>query len=364
MYHNTPTRLTSLGLLLASFPGAHAGAINPALFGNTETGRGEYARVMNAVGNPAGLNAMGFTVSVYDQISSRAFDVKYPEIQWSKFIPSASIESVSPGAVSAIARVRDWRGKGAFRAVIGKDIPQVGISIAPITVPLEVGAVSASVDREDLRRVAFGFEGMNLLTEKGAAMRLAYERHREDVFFFGYSPLGFDGYINTATVPATTAATKTAGGTTWAVATAQEIVNDVITAVSTIITNTAGIFRPNRIVLPIAQLLRAGSLNYSLTGGTPTGESVLVYLKRTLPELTGGPVEFAELRYLTGAGAGATNRMIVETVQTDTFYMPDAIPFDMLPPQDVQFATHLFAEYKFGGLLRPWPTSAVFVDGV
>ncbi len=363
MYHNTPSRLTSLALLLGSFPGAHAGAVNPAMFGTDAAGQEQYARVMNAVGNPAGLNSMGFTVSVFDQISSRAFDVKYPEILWSKFIPGASIESVSPGAVSAIARVKDWRGKGAFRAVIGKDIPQVGISIAPITVPLEVGAVSASVDREDLRRVAFGFEGMNLLTEKGAAMRLAYERHREDIFFFGYSPLGMDGYINTPAVPATTASTKAGGGTTWAVATAQEIVNDVVTAISTIITNTGGIFRPNRIALPVAQLLRAGSLNYSL-GAVPTSESVLTYLKRTLPDLTGGPVDIVELRYLTGAGAGATNRMIVETVQTDTFYMPDAIPFDMLPPQDLQFATHLFAEYKFGGLLRPWPTSALFVDGI
>ncbi|MNC80049.1 hypothetical protein D3C75_1327110 [compost metagenome] len=70
------------------------------------------------------------------------------------------------------------------------------------------------------------------------------------------------------------------------------------------------------------------------------------------------------LTYLTGAGSGGTNRMIVSEWKEQNYYMPFSIPFNMLAPQDVQFATNLFAEYKFGSFHKPYPTSAQFIDGI
>lgn len=358
------SRLTQLAALMAAFPGE---ASHPAKFAKGILNADTSTKVMNAytVGNPAGIAGAGFTVDIYEQISSRAYDVKYPEILWTKFIPAACIDSsISPGARFASARVNDWRGKGAFRAAVGKDIPTVDVSMGKITVPMEAGGVSAHVDIDELRSVAFGFEGMNLLTAKGSAMRLAYERHREQITFYGYSALGFNGYIATPNVPTTTAGTKAATGTTWAVATPAEIVKDVVTAFTTVVTNTNDVFRPNRVVLPLAQWLQIGGMNIGGTAGSLQNESVLSYLKRTLPEIAGQEVEIVALRYLSGAGAGATNRMIVETVNSETFYLPESVPFNMLPPQDDQYSTRLYADYKVGGLLRPFPTSAVYMDGI
>ena len=361
------TRLQSLSALMASAGIAHPGQIPAGLFSSAGvSGADGHARVMNAfsTGNPA-IGGMGFNVNIYEQIVSRAFDVQYPEIEYPKFIPAGAIDtSVSPGAVTASAIVKDWRGKGAFRAVVGKDIPTVSVSAGKISVPLEAGGISGNVDLEDVRRVAFGFQSVNMLTAIGEAMRKGYELHREVVFFYGFSPLGFDGYLNSAQVSATTAAVKAATGTTWAVATAAEIVADFITATSTVVTQTRGVYRPNRYVVPLAQYLKIAGMNIGGTGGSLMNETVLSYLLRTLPALAGGPVEIVPLRDLNDAGVGGTARMIVETVNNDTFYMPDAVPFNMLPPQDVQYATHLFADYKFGGLLRPQPRSALYVDGI
>lgn len=356
------TRLQSLALLMRDAGLGHPGQIPAGLFAD----RNAHVQVMNAftTGNPA-ISGMGFSVNIYEQVVARAFDVVYPEIEYTKFIPAGAIDtSVSPGAISAVARVRDWRGKGAFRAVVGKDIPTVGVSAGRISVPLEAGGVSANADLEDVRRVAFGFEGMSLLTDLGAAMRKAYELHREVTFFYGFTPLGFDGYLNSPQVAATTAGTKAAGGTGWANATPAEIVLDFTTSASTIITQSRGIYKPNRFVLPLAQYLRLTTLNIGGTNGSLANESVLSYLTRILPAMTGGPVEIVPLRYLNDVGVGGTARMIVETVRDDTFYMPDAVPFNMLPPQDVQYATHLFADYKFGALLRPYPRSALYMDGI
>lgn len=357
------SRLTHLAALVASLEGH--GYAHPAQIRNGLP-KADHGRIMNAFtpGNPGNLAGMGFTVDIYEQIVAKTFDIKYADLLWTKFIPQSAIEQVNPGAKTASARIRDWRGRGAFRAAVGKDIPTVQIAAGKISVPIESAAVSAHIDIDEVRQVAFGFEGLNALTEYGVAMRRAYELHREVTTFYGFSALGFDGYLNTSGVPLTTAGTKAGGGTTWAVATAAEIIADVQTAVSTIITNSNGIWRPNRIALPTAQFMKIGFMNAAGGTGTLINETVLTYLQRTLPGLVGGPVEIVELRYLSGAGAGGTNRMIVETVANDTFWMPEALPFRMLPPQDNQFLTSLFAEWRFGSLMRPFPSSALFMDGV
>ena len=320
-------------------------------------------------GNPAGLNgAMGFDVNVFEQVQARAYDVLLPEIQWSTTLPQGSLDtSVNPGAKLTSYRVRDRRGKGAFSAVVGKDTPTVGVTQNKVVIPIENARVMAQADLDDIRAVSFGFESMNLLTELGAVMREASERHIEEVYFYGYANLGFSGYLDYPNVPATSAGTKAAGGTTWAVATGDEIAKDVFTAISLVYTNSKGLFLPGRVEIPLGQLAQiAGQRMGGAAGATGENITVLEYIKKNnlFTSLTGQELQVVGLRHLTGAGVGATNRMIVSEWKPDNYYMPMSIPFNMLAPQDAQFATNLFAEYKFGSFHKPYPTSAQYIDGI
>lgn len=320
-------------------------------------------------GNPAGLNGqMGFTVDVFEQLTARAYDVKLPDIRWSETIRPGSIDtSINPGAKLTSYRVRDRRGRGAFRAAVGKDIPTVGVTMNKVVIPLESAACMASADLDDIRSVAFGFEGMNLLTDLGVVMREASERHIEQVFFFGYEDLGFAGYIDYSLVPSTTAGTKAAGGTAWANATGDEIVKDIQTALGLVYTNSKGVFLPNRVEIPLAQLVQIAGQRMGGASG-PTGENVTVldYVKRNNlhTQLTGRDLEVVGLRYLAGAGPEGADRMIVSDDSDDNNYLPMSQPFEVLPPQDEQFATNLFAHWKFGSYHKPYPTSAFFIDGI
>ncbi len=319
-------------------------------------------------GNPAGLNgAMGFSVSVYEQVLAKAYDVKLPEILWDKTIPAGSVDtSVNVGAKLVSYRVKDRRGKGAFRAAVGKDIPTVGVTMNKVVIPLESAAVSASVDLDDLRSVAFGFEGMNLITDLGEVMREASERHKEATFFFGYPALGFAGYLDYSLVPVTTAGTKAAGGTTWAVGTPDEIIKDVQTALGLVFSNSKGLFLPDRIEIPILQYVQISSMRINGTAGNGVNETVLSFLKKNnlFTQMTGTELDIRPLRYLQGAGAGSTNRLIASENKPEDHYMPMPEVFNMLPPQDRQFATDLFAIWKIGSYHKPYPTSAQFMDGI
>lgn len=327
--------------------------------------------VMNAwtPGNPAGLNGgMGFDVNVFEQVTAKAYDVLMPEIRWNSTLPPGSIDtSVNPGAKLASYRVRDRRGKGAFAAVVGKDTPTVGVTQNKVTIPIEVARVMAQADIDDIRAVSMGFEGMNLLTDLGVVMREASERHIEEVYFYGYAGLGFAGYLDYSLTPATSAGTKAAGGTTWAVATGDEIAKDVNVALGLVYSNSKTRFLPGRIEIPPAQMVQiAGQRMGGAAGATGENITVLNYIKKNnlFTQLTGQELQVEVLTYLTGAGSGGTNRMIVSEWKEENYYMPFSIPFNMLAPQDVQFATNLFAEYKFGSFHKPYPTSSQFIDGI
>lgn len=323
-----------------------------------------YVRANNAIvpGNPAGLGGgNGFDINIYEALSARAYDVRYPDILWSETIPAASIDtSINVGADLASYVVNDHRGKGAFRAVIGQNIPTVGLSTGKVSIPIESGAIMASVDIQDVRRIAFGFAGMNLMERKGAVMRESAERHIEEVFFYGFDNLGFAGYIDYPSTPATTAAASILTGTP------DQVLSVINNALGTIYSTSKQIFTPNRIELPVAQWVRISTTRINGTDGNGVNETILSFLKRNnfYTVTTGNELEIRPIRYLAGAGVGNTDRMIVSDASPENMYMPMPIPFTLLPPQDRQYATDVFADYRFGSFHRPYPTSALYVDGI
>lgn len=331
-------------------------------------------RVANAVplqGNPAGLQGqMGFAINVYEHLTTRAYDVLFPELHWSKTIPQSSVDTAIPaGADFASYTAKDRRGKGAFRAVQGKDIPVVGLSIGKVEVPIEEGAVMAQVDLHDIEKVMMG-HNLNIISEHGETMRLAAERHIEDVFFFGYAELDFAGYLDYPYTPATTASTKTAGGTTWAVATAMEIIGDINTALGAVYINSRGAHSADRIELPVEQyLLIANKPMTSNIGGADVvlaGETVLEFIKRknSTTALTGKQLDVRPLFYLDGAGVSNADRMIVSDMSPENHYMPMPLPFTVLPEQNVQYAINVFARWRFGSYHKPYPLASYYMDGI
>lgn len=365
MYGTTISRLTNSAKLIADL----AGMPGSGTFDQVTA----HVRANNAIvpGNPAGLGGgNGFEVSIYEQLATAARDVLYPDILWYNTIPPESVDtSINPGADMASYVVNDRRGKGAFRAVMGQNIPTVGLSTGKVVIPIESGAIMSSVDIQDVRRIAFGFQGMNLITRKGEVMREAAERHIEDVFFFGFPELGFAGYIDYPYTPATTASTKAAGGTTWAVATPDEILGDINGAIGTVYSNSKQLFMPNRIELPVKQFVQISTMRINGTGGdsgTGVNETVLSFLARNnfYTVSTAQQLDIRPIRYLQGAGVGGTDRMIVSDASARNMYMPMPVPFTLLAPQDRQYATDVFADYRFGSFHRPYPTSALYVDGI
>ena len=313
--------------------------------------------------NPNTVNSLEVVLSNFEDLQAGAEDVLLPEIKWMQVIPLESVDtSINPGARSASYLVRDRRGRGEFRGRKGKNAATVGTTLDKVNVPIESAGVSANFDRADARSVLMGND-QNLMTELGEVMREATERHIEATFFYGYEDLGYRGFLDYPGVPLTTAALNAAGTSTqWKDKTADEILFDVQTALADVFIVTKGVHIPGKVLLPPGQF----SALTTIKASAAVDKSLMEYLETNniYNKKTGGKLVFEDLRYLEGAGAGGTDRMVVMDQDRKNYWLPMPLPFDMLTPQENGFGVDLLAEYVFGSFHIKRPLAVEYVDGI
>lgn len=305
------------------------------------------------------------THSVFEDIKNKFYEVKYGEFHWSKMILPASVDTgINVGARSSSYPITDNTGMGAFVNAAGTNIPTVNYGVSKSTVPLEMAAVSGIVTLDEARQVAMGFAGVNMITKVGDIMRKAAERHIERVFFFGNADLGFEGFINNPSVTIKTASNKAAGGTTWDVATADEIIDEVNNTQSLISENTRQIAQAGHIILPTRQFNRLATLRIG-----DTNISVLEYLRKNnvYTANTGQELKIDAIPYTNDIAVGPSNglgRMIVkvQSEENDWFPMPETP--NLLAPQPIDLATKLYATYTIGPYHNRYLGEMIYVDGI
>lgn len=317
-----------------------------------------------SAGNPTDIVGFEIVQSSFEDIKARAYNVEYPQILWSSCIPGASIDrEINVGARSASYIVKDRRGKAAFRSSKSRDIPQVGASLKKESVPIESSVVGATIDIEDIEAVAFGHQGMNLLTEYGEVMREASEKHIEEVFFFGDADIGYESYIDYSEI-ASSVVPDLGSGTEMINKTAEQVEADINNLISGVWVNSKQVFLPSRIELPPSQFSMLATRKTGL--GDHTNTTMLEYIRKNnvYTAVTGQDLEIKTNRHFAGAGAGGTDRMRATDMKPENHWMPMPLDFQMLTPRDEQLETKLVARVKFGGYHIRQPLSSAYADGI
>lgn len=310
-------------------------------------------------------SSQNLTYSAFEDIKGEFYKVQYGDLYWNRMIDPASIDTdINMGARSTSYIITDSAGMGAFINASGKNIPTVGVGTGKATVPIEMAAISAVVTLDEARQVEFGYAGINSITRHGEVMREGAERHIERVFFFGNSDLGFDGLIDYPGIPIVAASTKAAGGTTWAVATADEIIDEINNGISLISKNTRQIAYANHVILPTEQYNKLATMRIPATS-----ESLLSYLVKNnvYTANTGLDLRIDAIPYTNDVAVGGAlglGRMIIKvrSVKNDWLPMPETPA--MLPPQVVDLDSKLYATYTFGSMHIRYPSQCIYVDGI
>lgn len=319
-------------------------------------------------GTQPNVTAQELAFSIYTDVDAAFFDVEHPEHDWYKVVTEDMvISSINPGATSYAARIRDRQGAAAF---VGKNennnIPKVGQSIGAIEVPLAASAVGATLNNEDARQYQFGFNS-NLAQDLGETMREACDNLIEQTVFFGDDSVGFRGFLNYADITVTTAASNGAGtpSTKWKDKTAIQIVKDVNDALTKVWTDSKGLFLPNVVFLPMAQYALLANMPFELNAGVAFS-SALTYLKTNnlYSNRRGGELEIVPIRWLAGAGATGTDRMVVQDRSKKNQGMPFPMAYTVQQPVPVPLGAEFYAEQKHGSYFIRQKLSTLYVDGI
>ena len=179
--------------------------------------------------------------------------------------------------------------------------------------------------------------------------------------FDGFSPLGWDGFINHSRVPKTTARTNGSSQTSWSSKTGKEIQRDINDAITGIWTSTRQTAIADTILLPPTSYSR---LTDPMGSDNPGSIGKYVMENNVLTQRTGRKLMMRELRQLENAGVGGTKRMVAYRRDTDVlvFHMPMPLKFFEVQRWLTRFIVP--GKMRLGGLEIKLPGEIRYVDAI
>lgn len=297
-------------------------------------------------------DALGYLVSQLEYIEPKVWEKKYTPIIYQDLVP-ISFEA-GEWATSIAVHYMDGVAEGRFIGSAGDDIPFTRIDTGRDQVPVAYGGIGFEYTLDELRIAQH--LGRPIDAEKGRIAFRGYEEHAQRIAFFGDSTRGMSGLLNHADIPITPA------GATFSGSSADVVLGIINTALTGVWSSSKGVEKAGCVVLPLAQFGQIATQRVS----TQSDTTVLEYIrqKNVYTALTGQPLQIKVLDELTGAGAGAVDRMLVYANTPDvlTYHIP--LPYRLVAPQPVNLTIRVPAEYKLAGLEVRYPGALRYVDGV
>lgn len=288
------------------------------------------------------------------------------EVSWGRDIDLRPGITLSHEATSFMRN--QFAGNGTLQNTVGNmpwvsaestAIPGVQINGQKVTLPLRLLAREISYTSPELERSQL--LGASIDSMKLEALNELYQMNTDQMVYIGSSDVGATGLINDPNVTAASAAAGASTSTLWSTKTPDEILTDINTALSASWLATGYKMVPTRVLLPPTQFALIHSMKVSTAGNV----SVAKFLEDNSISLkvNGKALEILPCKWLTGAGAGATDRAVVYTKDLQR------VRFPMVPMRretayyhGIRFAAPYL--WAFGQVEWVYPETARYVDGI
>lgn len=264
------------------------------------------------------------------------------------------------------ARSHTWRefdvvGASKFIANMADDLPRTdaqGNEFSKFIKPL---GNSYGFSILDIKAAMAQGRSLDALGAQGS--QLAVNEQIDSVMAIGDTKYKLEGLLNLTGVNTFTLSTKTAGGLTWGPieapnATGDEMATDVIGLAGKIFEDTKGLYGKVTIVLPIAQYNALGFRRV----GNATNQTSMTALEFCLKSAF--IAEIIPWHRCTGAGAGATNRMVGYC--KSPLVLAGVVPMEWSPQpaqlRNLEYVINCIA--TTGGVIARAPVAIRYADGL
>jgi len=263
----------------------------------------------------------------------------------------------NPGAETITYRMYTQVGMVKIIANYADDLPRVDVYGTEYHANVYGIGGAFGYNRHEIRAAIMG--GIDLDGERAASLRRATREKENDICWNGEASTGILGILNNTNVP-TQAVPTGAGGYTWALKTADEIINDIRIGTSLIRTQSKGIHQADTMVLPIPQYDIIAGLPRSIHSDTTVLQFILNNKEAYgLSTITALPVEL-ELAFTGGTEDGAI------IYENDAEVLENRIPLELqlLPVQVRNLEFIVNGEARNAGVVIRRPLAMCFLTGI
>lgn len=250
------------------------------------------------------------------------------------------------------------------KAWIGKNtnaIAGMALDIGKTTNPLNLWGMEIGYTLPELQSAIQ--LGRPIDSQKLMGMQLKYQMDIDQQVYVGDTDLGLTGLFNSAAITPSNVPNGAAASPLWANKTAQEILADIRAIEVAAWTSAGYAIAPRQLRVPPAQMVML--LQPLSIGGVAVANSILEYVSRNslCMQQNGVPLDIQSVKWLTGAGAGGTNRMVAYTKEYDKVRFP-LVPLQRTPLEyrGIYQLTNYFG--RIGTVENPYPETVAYRDGI
>lgn len=285
-------------------------------------------------------------------VKSQTYDVKYAPNKALGLFPIST--EPGPAATEITRRSYDKVGMAKMISDYATDFPRVDVYGTETTVKVHGLGASYGYSIEEIRRAQFA--GVPLESRRAMAARDAIDNKLNSIALSGETTCNIAGFLNYSGITEVTV-TSGAGGDTWALKTADEILADMNAIVEGILTSTNGIEQPDTMLLPLNQYLLIGRKRIA---SDSEGKTVMKYFLENNPYIK--RIEW--LTELLTAGDSSSARMMVFKNAPTHLELSIPLPFEQFEADKKGMAYEIPCYAKTAGMTIYYPASVAYMDGI
>lgn len=298
-------------------------------------------------------NESAFFQRELEYVKSKTYDTKYKMLKAFDLLP---ISTEAPNGATEIT-YRKYSGVGFAKIIAdyGKDFPRTDVYGEEITVKIRGLGVSYGYSIKEIRSSMM--VGKSLDTRRAGNARRSIDQLIDNLAWDGDSNYSIQGFID---YPGITEYVVPADGTgsskLWSTKTPDQIIRDMSGIVTAIVSSTNGVEAPDTMLMPIDQF------NY-ISNTRMTGDSERTIMKFFL-ENNPFIKTIDWLVELKGAGASATDRMMVYENNPDKLTLEIPQPFEAFAAQQKGMEFEIPCHAETAGMIVYYPLSIAYADGI
>lgn len=250
-------------------------------------------------------------------------------------------------------------GNMSFISMETNAIPGVSVNGKRVVTPLRLLAREVSYTSVELERSQNTQQPIDV--QQLDALNQIQQMNTDQMVYIGATEVSATGLLNNASVTTGNVAAGASGSTLWKNKTPDEILADVNSILASTWSAGALAVCPGKIGVPPVQFSYLSSQKVSSAGNV----SILKFLKENsiALEINGRELEIVPIKWLTGRGSGATDRMVAYTNDEKYVRFP-MVPIRRETPyyQGIRFtAPYLWA---LGEVEFVYPETIQYADGI